>query len=852
MQDDGRIVVAGVFNAVDGIARNGIARLNPDGSVDPTFDPGSGTCCAWAGPGRSHTWPSVQGMAGYGQDKLLIWGAGLSRVGGQPSRGLARLHADGTVDAKFNPRLEGMNRLTAVQVQVDGRILVGGVRENEDFTEVVGVLVRLLPDGSVDPGFRSGARFKGGQVDRILVLPDGRSLVGGPFTHADLGARPGLARLGVDGVLDEAFVPTWSSPSTVTNLVLRPGLVDAGGRVMATAEDVSPDGLTRHLGLAWVDVNGRMEPIVSSGEGLSGYSGSEPVGMLSDGGVLIREAKWLEERFETVNPIRKWSPAGGMAPDPVLVLSPYWRWPLALARQADGRWLAAGHPDGPTNAPMGGLIRFDPASGRIDPDFRPRFELSEGLGSNVRVVVAQPDGKLLVGGSFTRANGQARTALVRLNQDGTLDTGFSPALQPNDAQVRSIQVREDGRVLIGGRFGRVNGVFRSAVAQLLADGTLDAGFQNPGLGGTAMSLALVPDGKVVVAADAHPAPTLVRLLEDGRVDDGFQPRIPGHAEARWIRPRLVAVSAGHSVFVAGSHWTEQAWLSRPLEPFLLRFESDGTLDTAFRTAMRRIPFVEVTAIAPGSAGSTLIAVRTGYGDERAKLIRVDANGIPDTGLGVGGVLELPVLHVSAMNVDASGRTLLAIGDATVPGLMRLLPGGAPDADFVAADVFGMGTLGTWLLEGLEGEPSIQPLVACLTTMPDGGIVIGGRFGIVGDRTRLGLARFRGEAGEDGSAGIPRLQGTRRGADGSVTVEIAGGAGRTYEMHGSSDLREWEPLGRVATVAIPMRFWDPAAGKQPRRFYRAVLSNPGPGSADVGGDSAPVASNPILNRPRSGR
>ena len=72
----------------------------------------------------------------------------------------------------------------------------------------------------------------------------------------------------------------------------------------------------------------------------------------------------------------------------------------------------------------------------------------------VRVVVVQPDGKILIGGDFTTLspNGGAavtRNHIARLNPDGTLDTAFNPNA---NGTVYSIAVQADGKILVGGAF----------------------------------------------------------------------------------------------------------------------------------------------------------------------------------------------------------------------------------------------------------------------------------------------------------------------------------------------------------------------------------------------------------------
>ena len=94
--------------------RNHIGRLNVDGSVDSTFNPGANSI--------------VQAIAVQPDGKILI-GGNFTAVGGgtgtaTPRSYLARINADGTVDTSFNP---GANNVVyALVLQPDGKILVGG------------------------------------------------------------------------------------------------------------------------------------------------------------------------------------------------------------------------------------------------------------------------------------------------------------------------------------------------------------------------------------------------------------------------------------------------------------------------------------------------------------------------------------------------------------------------------------------------------------------------------------------------------------------------------------------------------------------------------------------------------
>jgi uncharacterized delta-60 repeat protein len=116
--------------------------------------------------------------------------------------------------------------------------------------------------------------------------------------------------------------------------------------------------------------------------------------------------------------------------------------------------------------------------------------------------VVQPDGRVLIAGSFTRVNGTDRKHIARVNADGSLDNSFNPGTGANGYSVSPIVMQPDGKVLICGSFTSINGTNRNRIARLNADGSLDSSF-NPGTGpdGLVRSIALQPDGNVVIGGD---------------------------------------------------------------------------------------------------------------------------------------------------------------------------------------------------------------------------------------------------------------------------------------------------------------------------------------------------------------
>ncbi|MCL5097164.1 MAG: hypothetical protein M1608_06500, partial [Candidatus Omnitrophica bacterium] len=184
-QSDGASIVGGNFTEVNGVPRNRIARLEADGSLDPTFADASLNASAGAN--------GVVYVAILQPDGKVIIGGDFTQIDGRSRNRIARLNADGSLDPSFNPGA-GMNKTAfALAVQPDGKVYVGG-----DFTTVNGVdrnrIARLNRDGSLDASFDPGTGADN-SVYAILLQVDGKILVGGGFSTLNGARRNGIARL---------------------------------------------------------------------------------------------------------------------------------------------------------------------------------------------------------------------------------------------------------------------------------------------------------------------------------------------------------------------------------------------------------------------------------------------------------------------------------------------------------------------------------------------------------------------------------------------------------------------------------------------------------------------------------
>ncbi len=207
LQADGKIVVGGVFTGLGGQSRNYIGRLNADGTLDTSFNPGASNY--------------VSSLALQADGRILV-GGGFTTVGGQSRNYIGRLNADGTLDTSFNPGAS--NYVSSLAVQADGRILVGG-----GFTTLGGQsrtnIGRLNADGTLDTVFNPGAD---NSVLSLAVQADGKILAGGNFTTLGGQNRNHIGRLNADGTLDTSFNPGADGPA-VSLAVQADGKILIGG-----------------------------------------------------------------------------------------------------------------------------------------------------------------------------------------------------------------------------------------------------------------------------------------------------------------------------------------------------------------------------------------------------------------------------------------------------------------------------------------------------------------------------------------------------------------------------------------------------------------------------------------------
>lgn len=341
--------------------------------------------------------------------------------------------------------------------------------------------VTSAQSGSVDPAFATGAGADD-QITAIVPLGTGKILVAGYFTEFNGTPIGGIARLNSDGTLDNTFVSGTGFDNAVNAMVVQPD-----GKILVGGTFGSYNG-TAKPGLVRLTANGGIDATFSTPGVLGDINAIalQTDGKLLIGGTGVANVGGVTSNLARLTATGAIDASFDVDPGPNSIV-------LVNKQQADGKVLVGGHFTAYHGVSAGFCNRVSSA-GATDA----AFQVGSGASSIVRSIIVQPDGKILLAGSFTMFNGTMSTRIVRLNANGTVDAGFATGSGANSI-VHTMALQADGKILIGGLFNLFNGTSRNRVARLLTNGTLDLGFDiGVGANDVVRALATLPDGDILV------------------------------------------------------------------------------------------------------------------------------------------------------------------------------------------------------------------------------------------------------------------------------------------------------------------------------------------------------------------
>ncbi|WP_158277299.1 hypothetical protein [Opitutus sp. ER46] len=740
VQTDGKIMVGGQFSDLGGATSTNIARFNPEGSADSTFNTAlstntAGTVNALAVRANGLISPTQLGgfawlessgnlRTSFNPDpavvklegrinavietggKIIVAGTFTDLRNNAPDN-IARFNLDGSLDTTFKPAVDG--GIYDLALQSDGKIIIAGA-----FTTVGEITRRYV--ARLDPTTGAPDSFDpspDASVNAVIIQNDGAVVLGGSFTSltpnsaTDATTRAYIARVSSSGTVQD-YNPTLNG--AVNSLALQTdGKIIAGGS-FTTAQPNSASSTTERNYIARFNTDGTLDSnfdpspdgvvnaivvqpwdqFILIGGAFSKVSSQEHLGLArlgSDGTAL---SSFVPATNGTVAAI-------GLQSDRSILIAGYF---TTVTENGSETEIARNH-----------LARFS-ETGALDSTYNPdiagnvlnvfvRSDNSAFIGGPFDNL--HPKGVVLVGGSFTTIGGLPTANLAQLNGDGSVNSTFQPA---PDGAVQALVTRPDGSFLVGGTFTRIAGAARNGLARFNDASELDTAF-NPSLTNGVVSLAVQADNKILVGTGGLTG--LIRLNADGSRDAGF-------SAPAFVPAMAIAVQPDGKIVVAGA--------GSGIPARVVRLNADGSLDATFTAA------------------------------------------------NVTGSVRTLALQTDGKIVVAGDFT--AIGGQAYANLARLQANGSVDATF---------------------NPGVNGAVTALALQSDGRLMLGGKFTAIGTMQRYALARIGNTEAARQTLGVLSDRTTvswqRAGTSGQLT-------GVTFEL--SSDNETWSILGAGTRVA----------------------------------------------------
>ncbi len=320
--------------------------------------------------------------------------------------------------------------------------------------------------------------------------------------------------------------------------------------------------------------------------------------------------------------------------------------------------------------------------GTPNTSFNSGYFTGAGFNNSIQSIAVQTDGKVLVGGVFTQLNGVTRNCLVRLNTDGTVDSAFYTNLGTafDGGVVSKIIVQPDGKIIVAGSFTNFNGATRNGLTRLNSNGTEDTIFATnigTGAGGLGLNGALLsPNGKIYVQGgdfatwNGNPSQSMARLNSDGTFDNtfvsGFPPGFKGAQLYHEMNNGDLLIS--YTISWAGSSTNAQKIIRVSNTGSLVGYF--GNVSTGGGSPNCATTLSDNGVIIGGPANTDFNGYATG-------IAKYDQNGVLDTSYNPGSSFDQQVYDIAEMD---EGNYLLVLsgfgeyqGNASPKGIVALKP-----------------------------------------------------------------------------------------------------------------------------------------------------------------------------------
>jgi uncharacterized delta-60 repeat protein len=319
-------------------------------------------------------------------------------------------------------------------------------------------------------------------------------------------------------------------------------------------------------------------------------------------------------------------------------------------------------------------------------------------------VKIQSDGKIICGGSFNRYSGISCNNIVRLTSGFTFDntfnigSGFTFGTSTTGCPVNNIEIQSDGKILVGCSFNRYNGVTVNNFVRLNSDGTLDTAFINNIPTGVTYfdslnDIKIQSDGKILVAGASYVTGStipdgfsltytagLVRFNTDGTVDTTFESNMNKGFRGGTSysdAPKHLEIQSDGKIICTGYFYSFSTG-STVNQQSILRLNSDGTQDTTFDVTWSTSTFFTYAALVKQipSTGKILVAGDGAGFMNLSNFIRLNSDGSIDNTF-TYYLASTTNPPVFGYNLLPDGKIVLAIGTGGI-GIARINANGSSD------------------------------------------------------------------------------------------------------------------------------------------------------------------------------
>jgi len=412
-----------------------------------------------------------------GADGKILLGGLFTRISQSFWNKIGVLNADGTADIGFNTGpVNGVSGGTVLcsAIQADQKVVIGGSFTKYN-TITQGKLARVNTDGTLDASFAPSIN---GDVTSVFVQPNGQIVISGAFTVVNSATRLRVARLNSDGTLDASFTAdiTGGTPAPLVNSI---ALINDGSGAIAIGGIFTFVNGQSIYNLAKVGgTTGALDATFQSNAG-SGPNGEVTVVASTEPNKLMVGGLFTNYNGPAANRLLRISTTGvrDATFNPTSTNMQSVTRINSILRQSDGKLIIGGQftaAAGSLNTSIKNLVKV-----RNDGTYMlytsgantfPTTESNFG-GSNfngqVKSMVIQPDGKLIVVGSFTvLPNGGTAPRIVRFDQYSMVDGGLTPGPGPDNA-LHTVAWQNDWNIVVGGAFVSISSYGKNQLARLL-------------------------------------------------------------------------------------------------------------------------------------------------------------------------------------------------------------------------------------------------------------------------------------------------------------------------------------------------------------------------------------------------